>query len=1004
MNKTRFFISILALMLASGCADNKAFEVDLCPDDPNKTLPGICDCGTPDVDTDGDGTLDCRDLCPNNDGKASPGVCGCEEADVDTDGDGTMDCKDKCIDDPEKIVPGVCGCGVADSDTNGNNIVDCLEDILDLCPKNPNKDRPTGDCGCEEEVDSDGDGVFDCVDLCKDDIYKTEPGICGCGVPDEDRDGDDTMDCIDLCDDDRDKTSPLKCGCGVPDDDNDGDTIPDCMNECENGVVKENGRPKAFPGLCGCDKLDSPENTSDEDHDGVINCLDTCPHNPTKSKEADGDCNEMDSDGDSVDDSMDKCPYNPKIDTILEAGEKPGTDKECSTYVEAENIFYIYNAHNLEELRAKLKTIHEDTVCTGNIKSCILGTDTEKSVAARECVGKLWQYYSCSLCTPEVKNEETGEVTTPLSCASETPVELQKALTIELVNDINLIDFLPTSLKTNGECYSTWFEDFNLTNVVFHGNGNTISYKQNTNTCSLNYALFTSVTLSEISDLTIELNVSNTTASVYSRGVFTNDINSSKVSDIHVKGSLTTAYTGTTGTNAVGGIAGYVHSAYSVYGDSQVVGCDAQNIEVTSTAAALESAYLGGYFGYVTSASLTLSGKHVVKSVKSNRNAGGFFGGIAISKEGNVIDLKNADLQVESITAYNASGFAHSLSLSGSEDASLSVNSFKANNIQSTKANAAGFVNNLAARLKDIHSEIGTIASAKSAAGFAFMSVNNTLSNIISNVKEMKCSGDASKNAVFECAGFIHDVSSNIFDHVDSHVEKMTSTKDGAGFIHSVVTGFELKNSIIAVDNLEADNAYGIYANFAVNGTENKISLEGVHFSSDSMTSTSKTVGLFGNIPGSSAVFLNHVSAFANLGGADVSKIHSVMGEIATPSKTEPIIISLTNGFYAFTNVVDGTLQNSFTLLDTLTADNLDAIYKNQIENNYFLVMSDDTKLVTLSDNPFSSYVSLIKPEETDTALTSLQAKDSHWSTKNFSIDSTDYTLPAYVAENASTP
>ena len=33
--------------------------VDACPDDPDKETPGICGCGVPDVDTDGDGAFDC---------------------------------------------------------------------------------------------------------------------------------------------------------------------------------------------------------------------------------------------------------------------------------------------------------------------------------------------------------------------------------------------------------------------------------------------------------------------------------------------------------------------------------------------------------------------------------------------------------------------------------------------------------------------------------------------------------------------------------------------------------------------------------------------------------------------------------------------------------------------------------------------------------------------------------------------------------------------------------
>ena len=56
---------------------------DECPDDPNKTSPGICGCGTPDTDSDGDGTPDCNDGCPNDPNKTSPGTCGCGEPETD---------------------------------------------------------------------------------------------------------------------------------------------------------------------------------------------------------------------------------------------------------------------------------------------------------------------------------------------------------------------------------------------------------------------------------------------------------------------------------------------------------------------------------------------------------------------------------------------------------------------------------------------------------------------------------------------------------------------------------------------------------------------------------------------------------------------------------------------------------------------------------------------------------------------------------------------------------
>jgi len=70
-------------VLCEGDADGDGVDAtcgDACPDDPEKTAPGLCGCGIPDLDSDGDTVADCRDLCPNVDDR------------VDKDGDGYPDC------------------------------------------------------------------------------------------------------------------------------------------------------------------------------------------------------------------------------------------------------------------------------------------------------------------------------------------------------------------------------------------------------------------------------------------------------------------------------------------------------------------------------------------------------------------------------------------------------------------------------------------------------------------------------------------------------------------------------------------------------------------------------------------------------------------------------------------------------------------------------------------------------------------------------------------------
>ncbi len=71
----------------------------------------------PGADTSGRFGVGCSitsDGCPNDPNKTEPGVCGCGVSEVDTDGDGVRDCTDRCPSDPKKTDPGSCGCGVTE--------------------------------------------------------------------------------------------------------------------------------------------------------------------------------------------------------------------------------------------------------------------------------------------------------------------------------------------------------------------------------------------------------------------------------------------------------------------------------------------------------------------------------------------------------------------------------------------------------------------------------------------------------------------------------------------------------------------------------------------------------------------------------------------------------------------------------------------------------------------------------------------------------------------------
>ena len=62
---------------------------------------GYCCPYGPGYDDDNDGVCDPDDLCPEDSNKSEPGICGCGEPDADWDLDGLVNCVDPCPSDPE---------------------------------------------------------------------------------------------------------------------------------------------------------------------------------------------------------------------------------------------------------------------------------------------------------------------------------------------------------------------------------------------------------------------------------------------------------------------------------------------------------------------------------------------------------------------------------------------------------------------------------------------------------------------------------------------------------------------------------------------------------------------------------------------------------------------------------------------------------------------------------------------------------------------------------------
>jgi hypothetical protein len=75
-------------------SDGAIDDCEECDEDPNKTDPGVCGCGFPDIDSDGDGVLDCNDLCPGTPDGDAIDEFGCALIECDVGGPYSAECED----------------------------------------------------------------------------------------------------------------------------------------------------------------------------------------------------------------------------------------------------------------------------------------------------------------------------------------------------------------------------------------------------------------------------------------------------------------------------------------------------------------------------------------------------------------------------------------------------------------------------------------------------------------------------------------------------------------------------------------------------------------------------------------------------------------------------------------------------------------------------------------------------------------------------------------------
>ena len=440
------------------------------------------------------------------------------------------------------------------------------------------------------------------------------------------------------------------------------DDIKFCMKSiCEPVNPMPGAVSKVVPGVCGCDLA---EDTGDNDRDGVINCHDACPDNPTKSDKAKWwdetnrigiDCDIPDTDRDGVDDAHDACPTRADIQTAEDAGYLPEgktQNEKCRIETTGEDgipEFHIYNAADLvqrakdgsaeKSLRDRLGAIHNEIACTDE-KDTIRWAGGKCTM--RSCIHGIWHDNKCSQCTWDSNSQN-------YICKDQEEIPLTPKLRITLENDINLDDAGITILsKQDNEavCYGVWASLPILTLVEFDGKGNTISYHHGETRCKLFDSLIGNITLSKVQHFNLDYDMEG-----YGRALFANQIDSSEVRDMEIVGG--TMQSNQSGKEGYGSLFGVVESNQT---DTTIEDIVAEHLRVKAP----NASNVGGLFGIVTETNKPITLRNIrltLDEIEGVDYVGGMIGMIGKDPqaEGELI-LSDIQSEVQNVKGNNYTG------------------------------------------------------------------------------------------------------------------------------------------------------------------------------------------------------------------------------------------------------------------------------------------------------------------------------------------------------------
>lgn len=362
---------------------------DRCPEDPNKTLPGICGCGTPDVDTDFDNLADCDDNCPT--------VANLDQknGDIDTRGDACDNC------------PTVSNPSQSNSDT------DSLGDVCDNCPAVPN----------ENQKDADGDSVGNACDNC----------VAIANTNQANNDADSLGNACDNC--------PMVTNQNQFDGDNDsvGDACDNCPNNANTN--QSNSDADSLGDVCDNCPTVSNQDQTNSDADTFGNECDNCPTTTNQDQsnsdmDSHGDAcdncsvtsneDQLDTDNDMLGDVCDNCPTATTCDDMNVC-----TDDMCILVDPFCSHTPVPGCCNLNSDCDDSNACTTDTcvnhgcVNTAIVGCCLMNSDCNDSDICTDdtCVNNACMFSSIAGCCIENSDCNEGGVCAPLTCVNNMCVD-----------------------------------------------------------------------------------------------------------------------------------------------------------------------------------------------------------------------------------------------------------------------------------------------------------------------------------------------------------------------------------------------------------------------------------------------------------------------------------------------------------------------------------------------------------------------------------------------------